>query len=416
MLSEKWQRSLAAIWVAHTLTTMGFGFFFSFIPLFIQELGIQDIAEATRWAGAVGGAFALAMALTQPIWGRLSDRWGRKLMVIRSALGSAVLTILTGLVATVEQLLVMRVLQGTVTGVTAASTALVATSMPREKMGFALGAIQMSLFLGLSVGPLVGGIIGDTLGYRTAFYAAGVLMLVATAIVVPFVHEDFVPPPPGRAREGFWPEIRSLMSIRLFPLLVGVIFLAQSANMVVTPVLSLFIAGLGGGEQAATATGLVLAATGAAGAVAALAIGRLSDRVGHGLVVQVCLVGVTLTCVPQALVEHVWELLLLRTLMGVFLGGLMPSANALVAMLVPQERRGAAFGLTSSSLALAQAAGPLFGAGITTLWGMRAVFLATAAIFGLTYGWVLVALRRNPLPRPASPTSNLDATDHPSNR
>ena len=145
--------------------------------------------------------------------------------------------------------------------------------------------------------------------------------------------------------------------------------------------------------------GVVLAATGAVSAASAFVLGRVSDRVGHGVILPVCLLGAAITYFPQALVREVWHLLLLRMSLGVFLGGLMPSANALVAAIVPRERRGAAFGLTAAASALANAVGPLSGAGVATHFGMRAVFLTTGALFALASGWVGFGFRRHALPR-----------------
>ncbi len=379
-----------------------YSFFFPFIPLYVQELGVRDPTQASQWAGLIAGAFSVTLAAAQPFWGGMADRWGRKLMVIRSMLGSGVVTILTGMAASVEQLLLLRIAQGAVTGTQGASNALVATSMPRERIGFALGLMQMSVYLGATVGPVVGGILADNLGFRSAFFAAGGFLLVSTVITVFMVHEDFRRPVPAATRIGPVAKDGSLMALPLFPLLVGVIFLIQLDNMVVSPVLSLFVVELSGGDSPATAAGTVMAATGLASAAASIVVGRIGDRLGHARILPLCLLGAALSCVPQAFVHQVQELLALRMLLGLFLGGLMPSANALVATVVPQERRGAAFGITSSAMALAGAAGPLLGAGVATSWGMRSVFLATATLFALTWCWTALSLRRRALPRSRS--------------
>ncbi len=399
MLTDRWQRNLAALWIGQLLTMVAFSFVFPFIPLFVQSLGVPDPVEAAEWAGAIAAAAAVSMSVTQPIWGNLADRWGRRPMVIRSMLGGAVVVSLMGLATSPQQLLITRFIQGSVTGTVAAANALVATSTPRHRLGFALGVMQVAIFLGSSVGPLMGGVIADGFGYRVPFYVAGALMLVGAAIVLLFVREDFTPPPAGSARRGVMAESRSMLAIAVFPILLGVTFLIQYGGTIVSPVLSLFIAELKGGEDAATAAGLVLAATGAVSAVSALLIGRVSDRIGHRRILMACLAGASLSYFPQSLVNQVWQLLLLRMLLGLFLGGLMPSANALLAGLVPQERRGAAFGLAATANSMANAIGPLSGAFFASFWGMRSVFLATGVLFALSFGWVSWGLRRRPLPR-----------------
>ncbi len=399
MRSESWQRNLAALWIAQTLTMVAFSFVFPFIPLFVQSLGVPDPVEAAEWAGVIAAAAAVSMSVTQPFWGNLADRWGRRPMVIRSMLGGAFIVAVMGLASSPQQLLVTRFVQGSLTGTVAASNALVAASTPRHRLGFALGVMQVAVFLGSSVGPLIGGVLADAFGYRVPFYVAGALMLVGAAIVLLFVRENFTPPPAGVARQGVWAQSRSMLAMSIFPILLGVTFLIQFGGTIIGPILSLFIAGLSGGEDAATAAGLVLAATGAVSAVSALALGRVSDRIGHRKILTVCLVGASLSYFPQAMVQGVWQLLLLRMLLGLFLGGLMPSANALLAGLVPPERRGAAFGLAATANSMANAAGPLSGAFIASFWGMRSVFLATGVLFAFAFGWVGWGLRRYQVPQ-----------------
>jgi MFS transporter, DHA1 family, multidrug resistance protein len=393
-VTEGWQRSLAALWVGQVLTMIGFSFFFPFIPLFIQTMGVEDRVEATQWAGIIGAASAISMAIAQPFWGRLADSWGRKPMVVRSMVGSGVLTVLMGFASTPMELLVLRFLQGAVTGTIAASTALVSTSVPGSRIGFALGAMQGAVFVGMSVGPLIGGVMADTAGFRPAFQIAGALMLVGSIIVVTLVRENFMRPAAGTVRAGIWTESRSLMALGLFPLLLAVIFLAQFGNFTITPVLSLFVAELSGDAGAATAAGLVLAATGTVSAVSALVLGRVSDRVGARVILPLCILGIGLLSLPQAAVQQLWQLIALRATMGVFIGGLMPSANALVAAAVPHGQRGAAFGLTSSAVAASHAGGPLFGAAVASFWGLRAVFIATGLVYGMAYVWAMIGLRR----------------------
>ncbi len=405
MLTERWQRNLLAIWIAQTLTMVAFSFVLPFIPLYIQSLGIEDPTEAAQWAGLVTAATALSMSIVQPIWGNLSDRVGRRPMVIRSMFGAAITLGLMALVRSPMELLVMRLIQGTVTGTVAAGNALVATSTPKHRLGFALGVMQVAIFTGNSFGPLGGGLIADHVGFRASFLCASALLVVGGGIVVLFVKEDFTPPSESGKTEGAWSQAKSLMSMTVFAMMLTVTFLIQFGNVIVGPVLSLFISDLAGGSDPATMSGVVMAGTGLVSAASALIIGRLSDRVGPTKILPVCLAGAMLTYIPQAMVENVWQLLGLRMLMGVFLGGLMPTANAIIATLVSAERRGAAFGLVATSNAIANGTGPLSGAIIATLWGFRAVFAATGVLFALACGWVTLGVLRSPMPKQASPSA-----------
>ena len=393
ILRDSWQRNLAAIWIAQMVSGMAFSFVLPFIPLYIQTLGVEGTTEAIQWAGLISAATALSMTVVQPIWGTLADRYGRKPMVLRSTFGGFVVVGLMGFATSPEQLLALRFIQGTITGVVAAATALVATMTPKARLGFTLGMMQVALFVGTSVGPLVGGYIADTVGYRASFFAASAFLFAAGVIVVAFVREDFVPPTKDNKGPGVIAGSRALLALQGFAVLLGVVFLIQLSGVIVGPVLTLFIAELSGRENAATAAGIILAATGVTSAVSAVVLGRLSDRVGHVRILLVCLLGAAATYFPQSLVVSAWQLLVLRMLLGLFIGGLMPSANALVAARVPAERRGSAYGLTAMAGSFANGVGPLAGAAIATHFGIRAVFVATSCLFVACWGWAAAGLR-----------------------
>lgn len=404
--SSRWKRNLAVLWVAQTLTMIAFSFVFPFIPLYVKSMGVATDAAAARWAGFIAAAGAVSMGIAQPIWGRVSDRFGRRPMVVRSMLGASVFVFLMGLVVSPGQLAAVRFLQGLVSGTIAASTALVATSTPREKAGFALGTLQMGFFVGNSIGPLVGGVIADSLGFRAAFFVASGMQVVGALLVVLFVKESFTRPAAEEPREGLAARSRSLLALGIFPILLGVIFMAQLGNVIITPVLTLFIEQLSGAGAAATSAGGVLAAVGVVSAISALTLGRVSDRIGHAVLLPICVLGAALAYLPQAYVTSLWQLLALRMALGVFLGGLLPSANALVASVVPQEKRGSAFGLTATAQALANIVGPLAAVAVLSASGMRAVFTVSAGLFAVAYAWVLLGFRRHRVgrfaPRPVA--------------
>lgn len=381
--------------MAQTLTMIAFSFVFPFFPLYVQALGVRGVAEAAQWAGVLAAASAIAMTIAQPIWGSMADRHGRRPMVLRSMLGGGIVVGAMGFVTSPEQLLVLRVIQGLVTGTVAACNALVAASTPRARLGFSLGIMQMGVFVGASLGPLIGGVIADRWGFQASFCTAGLLLLVGGTVAWIFVEEQFTPPPKGAQQPSVWRDSKRVLGIAALPALLAVTFLIQFGQSIIAPILSLFVSELSGGENPATTAGVILAGTGFMSAVSALTLGRLSDRIGHTLILSVCLAGATLSFIPQAFVQDVGQLFLLRLILGLFIGGLMPTANALIAGLVPREHRGAAFGLTSASNSFAHGAGPLAGAGLATQWGMRSVFVATGFLFAIGYLWTTFGLRRH---------------------
>jgi DHA1 family multidrug resistance protein-like MFS transporter len=203
----------------------------------------------------------------------------------------------------------------------------------------------------------------------------------------------------------------------MFPVVLGVLFMVQLGGSIANPIFSLFVSELNGPANAATVSGVVIACTAALSAVSAVVVGRYSDRIGRTKVLLVCLSGACIAYLPQAFVQTIWQLLGLRLLLGLCLGGLIPTANALVAELVPAERRGVAFGLSTGTTSMASAVGPMTGAGITATWGIRALFLVTGTLFALAFTWVGLMFRRagdQALSRPSVALAELSTeTKHP---
>lgn len=391
-----WKANLAALFVAQLCAMIAFSFVFPFVPLYVRALGVADNAAAARWSGVISAASAITMAIAQPIWGNLADRYGRRVMVLRSIAAASVTLALMGLARHPWHLLVLRLLQGGFTGTIAASNALVATSVPRERLGRSLGLMQVALYVGASVGPFVGGVVADRLGYRIACFAAGGLILLSLLLVVTCVRESFTPPPEGAPRQSVLANSRQMLNVSGLPLVMGIAFLVQYGASAVSPILALFIHELAEGVDAASTAGTIMAGTGVASALAAIVVGRLGDRFGHRWILPLCLLGAALSCLPQAFVRSPLELFELRLVLGLFLGGLMPSTNALLVGLVPSRRRGAAFGLAGTAVSLANAAGPLSGAFFGGALGMRSVFFVTALLYFVGLGLVLLGYRLLP--------------------
>ena len=129
---REWRRNLTAMWIAQTLSIIGFSFTSPFLPLFLRELGLRDQNEIVWWAGLMNAASALVMAVTAPLWGALADRYGRKPMVLRSMFGGAIIIGLMAIAPNVQTLFALRLIQGALTGTVTASIALVASITPRE--------------------------------------------------------------------------------------------------------------------------------------------------------------------------------------------------------------------------------------------------------------------------------------------
>jgi DHA1 family multidrug resistance protein-like MFS transporter len=383
-VDPNWRRGLYAIWVAELLAIAGFGSVTPIVPFFIQELGVTDPAQLRIWVGLVQTSGSVTLAVFSPIWGRLADSYGRRIMFLRALFGGALTMTLMGLSSQVWQLVLFRGLGGIFTGTVAAANVLVASSVPAEHRGSSLGLLQMAIMTGSALGPLTGGTLGDLFGYRVAFFATAALFLAGAAVVLLFVRERFRPPlASGRFLSRLVPDLSVLTESREVFSLLLVMAAIQLAGSVVAPILPLFIQHLEtGGEMIGSKTGLVIGASAFAGAIAAGTIGKASDRFGYKRTLTTCVVAAALAYVPLVFVTATWQLMILRIAAGAFLGGTAPAVNALIASKADPAKQGAVFGLAHSMNAVGFATGPALGALVAAAWGFSPVFLTTAVILG----------------------------------
>lgn len=384
---EPWKRTLAATAVSQIFSILGFSFVTPFMPLFIQQLGIHGTSHITLWAALLSSGTAVTMAISSPIWGAMADRHGRKIMVIRASFSACVIIGLMALAQSVYQLLILRALQGMFTGTVSASQALVASQAPRQRLGFSLGVMQTSVFVGNSMGPFVGGLVADALGFRPSFLAGACLLFISGLVVVLFAREEFVPDK-TKAQPSLRAGLADAARTPALMAMVGTVFAVNFGVTVVYPILPQFVQLLQGVAHAATTTGLILALAGVAGAISSLTTGYFAERLGYKRVLVVAAVCAGIFSAPQFFVSATWQLLVLRVLTGFAMGAVMPSSSALVASLVPPEKRGTAYGLTASANSIGFAAGPLTAAAVVAVADMRAVFLTAAVLMGIIALWV----------------------------
>jgi len=296
--------------------------------------------------------------------------------------------------ASVEQLLVLRILQGLLTGTIPAFVALVASFSPRERIGFSLGLMQMAVYTGLSVGPLIGGVVADQVGYRWTFVATGVFLLVAALLVYFLVEEQFErPSEEARRSHSLASAVRRISaSLPMFGAIValGGIYLG---NSIPQPVLPLFVESLQHAPHLVnTTTGIVYGANALASALSAAFVGHISDRTSYRTVLMACCLGSVLAFLGQAATPNVGWLLVASFATGVFAGGLLPAANAILARLAPRDEQGAIYGISNSVNSGGRAVGPMIGAALLTISGMRAVFVGAAVLFVLVLVWTVAVI------------------------
>ena len=373
--------SFVLLLVSQLLATTAFMFVVPFMPLYVQQLGVQDAGHAAAWAGFINGASGATMALIAPLWGKLSDRLGRKIMLLRATLAAAVVVGSMGFVAAPWQLLALRLLQGMLTGTVPAATALVASTSPSDRAGWRLGTLQTVIFIAAGVGPALGGISADTAGIRTSFFIAAALLAVSGAMVLLGVAENRV--------HGDWSEAEQAereegddSNLPYGLLLPGLLTLFAVHVSITSASVALpgFIHTLAGAAtHIATQAGWLIGTGALVASLGSLLGGRLAARFGTRPLIVGALALAGLAAVPQALVTSVPELWALRLMTSLFLGCAIPVANLAIKEAAPPERQGAAFGVASSATSTGFALGPIGGGLLASGLGFWTAFLVPGA-------------------------------------
>lgn len=373
--SPGWRRNLWVLWWTQLLAVAGMSLLLPVLPLIVRSLGVSDLAQVQRWSGTIYAAPFLFAALMSPVWGWLGDRSGRKWMVVRALLGLALAIFLMGFARTPQELLALRALQGLVSGFIPAAIALVSSTAPRAQLGWALGTFISSQAAGVVVGPLVGGLLADWVGFRNLFFVTAATETVAAVTVMLLVRE--VRPAAVERHGSLVANARHALRGPVRVALAG-LFLTQLAILLVQPFFALFVESLGvGPEKLASTTGVLFGVTGVATLVAAPGWGRLTDRIGRRRALWFAFATSALAFLLQAAVRGVPVLFGLRVLQGLATAGMLPALYAAVASDTPEEQRAGVVSFGSSATLLGGLVGPILGGALAAALGMRAVFVAS---------------------------------------
>ncbi len=393
---QRWKINLYILMVGNFLVMAGMTMIMPFLSLYLQQdLGLTDEHEIGVWAGIIFAANFVTSFLFQPLWGKLAEKYGRKMMLLRSGFGMSIVMLLMGFATAPWHLLILRMLNGVISGFMPAAVSLVSSSTPKERMGFAMGTLQSGGTAGAILGPFIGGLMADNFGFRPIFYITGTLLFLASVITWLLVHEKF-----DRAAAALKEQVsvlkgfRDLMVIRQLPVLLTVTFLIQFAMLSPMPLIPLYVQHLHGtSENLAFYAGFVGSVTGISNMICSPVLGKLSDRIGATRILLICLAGSAVMTIPQAFADSVGMLLVFRFLLGCFMGGLIPTVNALVRQYTPDGKESRAFGFNTSALSLGNMMGPVVSGALSGWIGIEGLFILAGVLLFLTCIWATRALR-----------------------
>ncbi len=339
---------------------VGFNFVNPFLPLFIQQLGSYSNEEAAFWSGISTAAFGITLFLSGPLWGIVADRWGRKKMLLRAQFCSSFILLGIGLSPNVYWVTALRAVQGLFSGTMTAAQAMVAGDTPRDKMPFAMGLLMVAVFSGASLGPLLGGVLADIFGYKSAFYITASLLFLGGLIILFFTKEEFERPPAGQA-VSMSSLLRLVMSRQMLPLLLTLVVLQVGPQMI-NPVIPVFIRELNPEAKVATLSGITFGLMGVTAAISSVATARLGGRISlKKIMVFSCLI-TGLLYLPPVWAGTVAQVIFFIALSGFLKGGLMASSSALVGLSAGQGQQGIAYGVAQAPMPWVSGLGPCWEA------------------------------------------------------
>lgn len=382
-----WKRNLLICWFGMFVTGIGMSQIAPVLPLFVRQLGISSPGEINKVSGLAFGITFIVSAIFSPIWGAAADKVGRKPMLLRASLGMGVVIFCMGFAPNIYVLIGLRLLQGAITGYSTACTTLIATQTDKEHAGYALGTLSTASVAGSLLGPTIGGFIEDRIGLQPVFFITGGLMLVAFLTTLLFVKENFIKEEKKQLR--FTEVWNSLPEKRLTVVLSVTLFIITLGLYSIEPIVTVYVGKLSSDtSHVALIAGLVFSASGLANVIAAPLLGRFSDKIGVHKIILFALIAAGIIYIPQAFVTNPWQLMGLRFILGLTMGGLNPSVNTLIKKITPGQLTGRIFGITVSAGYLGVFLGAVMGGQISAAFGIQHVFYVTSALLLFNAVWV----------------------------
>lgn len=391
MKEISWKDNLRIAWLGSFLTGACISLVVPFMPIFVEQLGVEP-SQVTFYSGLAISVSAISAACVSPLWGILADRYGRKPMMIRAGLAMTITMGGLAFVPNVYWLLALRLLNGVFTGFVPNATALIASQVPKDKSGYALGTLSSGVVAGTLTGPFVGGMIAEVFGIRNVFLMVGGFLFLAAILTILFIKEDFQPVSKEKAiltKEIFTSVKYPYLLLNLF----ATSFVIQVAAQSVGPILALYIRDLGQNENLLFVSGLIVSSMGLSSMMSSGVMGRLGDKVGNHRLLIVAQAYSALIYLLCANASTPLELGIYRFLFGLGTGALVPGINALLSRMTPKAGISRVFAFNQVFFYLGGVIGPLAGSVVAEQFGYHSVFYATAACVALSCLFNLIQFR-----------------------
>ncbi len=395
---QRAKRNLWIMWFANFFIAGSITMVLPFLSLYIDELGDFSSSFVQTWSGLVFGITFVTAFIFSPIWGRIGDRYGRRNILIISATGLALSVLLMGFATTVWQLFLLRLFMGIFTGFIPMSQALIATQTPKRIAGQVLGTLQTGSITGSLLGPLLGGFIADSVGYGTTFQFVSITVFLSAFIVFFGIHEQKVEKEDEEEKSSYSSRevIQHIVKQPVLLMVMIISMFVQIAHFSIQPILSLYVGELHGPANLALFSGIAFSAAGLGNLLMARRWGRLADRKGYVKILVFLLFMAGIVYIPAAFVTNIWQLVALRFLLGVSIGGIIPVRTAYIRQEAPVAMQGEVLGYNTSLRFLGNIIGPAMGGMLSGLYGFSAVFFVTSGLLILCGAVMFMTMYKNP--------------------
>lgn len=385
MTEREWRRNRIVVLMTVALVFGGFTMVISFLPFYLQELGVDKLSLNAGYSGALISISPLLAAVTGPWWGRLADRHGLKPMALRAVLAFVVSWITFGLATRVYHLAIARAIGGIFGGFNALSIPLATVGCPPDKMGSTIGAIQSTRTASIALGPLVGGFLADWMGPRNTAFLASALYFVSFLLLL-FFYRD-VPLEQQKLASESRLKMRELFARWEMVPLFAMLFLASFMERGLGPIVPLLVLDFGTSpSRAAPISGAVLSAAALASALSAWWTGKLTARHSPIALLRLMTGASAVAAIPLVFASTVPELAIYRFVLGLMAGGILTVTFLLGSFCIPPKSRGMGMGILTSAVLLGNALGPLL-VGFMAALGLRLALSVGAALFSVMF-WI----------------------------
>lgn len=375
-----WKILLAMMVTFALMMSSSYTMLLPFLPIYMQsELG-ATADNVSLWSGVTYAITFAISAFVSPIWGKLSDKMGKKPMIIRASFLLAITYFLGGIVRTPFELFLVRAFQGIASGLWPACLVMMSACVPKNKIGISMGLMQSANICGGIIGPLLGGILATAFGMRNSFYVGAVALSLITVTTILFIKE----PPVAPEKEINKAQNTSYLSFIKDKNILILLLCVCMTNLVILqiqPIVSLYVQQLShNSDKAVLLTGFIMSLGGIAGALASPLWGKTGQKVGFYKTITLAFISAGLLMSLQGVPNSLVLFGLMQFLCGLGFSGIFPSANSILVLLTPPSSRGMGFGSLFSAQMIGGALGPVIGGVIVSFMSFNSVYIISGSI------------------------------------